>query len=591
MSNKQGRPKISSPLILLTIFVIATLLLIWFTIRLVHSTKSNLVSKMEIEVARIERSFDDEIEHTSTIVKNINRQILKSPNDKLHISKVLSSYQNPSDLNNNFSWTIFSWVNQDYQMTVDASYGILSNPIDVSIKDYSYPLERKPGEFQLGSTTIGETSKKWIIPGGIGLVDKNGRFLGATVIGFDLRILLKTLNRVIENPDVSFKLFSKNGISIINEGFRNSESHSNYDDSTTNIELERIINEVNTSSNKKFYDISLITNRRAMFAKTVGDYPYIIITQYHPDAILEELTNVIISRLSEVFSILFSFAVLIFLIYREIKQARTLFRIKLVADRANNSKTEFLIKVTHEFKNFIFGIHGCAEIIRSDLKRIFEELKNENNPKNLHRIREIETDLEMANNIAETSHDLNSFIDELMELTRLKEEDLEIKASPSPLNLNNLTKTLIPQLRKRAKSSNVILVTEIDKNLHKLPNLDPKRISQIITGLTSNAIKYSKENTVVMISIKNINDGEVLKSLYQVYGVKKSKAVEILISDQNSHINIFEIKSSLHNIKNFKKFDLFLTKLPAIKFLIEKQGGIFEVRSDNKRGNEARIIF
>lgn len=594
MTAKQRKTKLESYPIFLTIFVIATILLNWFSVRIIHRTKSNIISSMEIEMARIERSFSDKLEQTYATIKDINQQIAKNPKDLNHIRAVLQNYDNLNNLGDAFAWSIFSWISDEYYLVVDAKYGIMKEPIDVSARDYIYMSEREPEKFNLGTPCIGETSKKWILPAGVGLEDKNKKYVGTTVIGIRLAELSRILQRVVQNENVNFKFFSKNGISIVNSGSKTHENRDSYDDSTNNIEIEKIINHVNTSENalKYFSSVNLFKNRQAILARKINDdYPYVIIMYYDNDQILPELYKVVKSRSAELLSILFSFAVLFYLIYRKIKQTRSLFRMKLVAERANNSKSEFLTRVTHEFKNFIFGIHGCAEIIRDDLRKISAALKKEKNPKNLQHLRELETDLEMANNIIETSHDLDIFINELMGLNRLKNGDLKIKASPS-VDLAKVVQSILPALRKRAKNSDVILlVTEIDKNLHEVPNLDPKRIKQIISGLVFNAIRYSKNETVVMLTVRNIDDEATLQNIYQQYGIKKTQAVEILITDQNSHINNYKIGSTLNDIKNFKSFDAFAIKLPTIKFLIEKQEGIFEMRSIKNGGNETRVIF
>jgi K+-sensing histidine kinase KdpD len=45
------------------------------------------------------------------------------------------------------------------------------------------------------------------------------------------------------------------------------------------------------------------------------------------------------------------------------------------------------------------------------------------------------------------------------------------------------------------------------------------------------------------------------------------------------------------NIKKAKDIDPFGLSLPVIKYLVEKQGGIMEVRSQKNQGSEITIIF
>jgi signal transduction histidine kinase len=591
MLLQQRKLRFEASLIFLTILITATLFVVWFSVRLVHSAKQNIISSMEIELARLERSFTDKVDHTFSIINSINSKIAEDPYNKNHIKNILTVYRNNPSLTNTFSWTLFSWLDSQHHLIVDGKYGIVANPIDLSIRDYVQLTEKENETFHLGTPVIGETSGKWMIPGGVGITDINGNYLGATTIGFEIESMAKILHNVVENPHVNFRLYGKNGAPILHGSFKSFDANKSSEDSVQDMELEKIINDINTENSKRFSSIALFQNRHAFIAKKIESYPYIFIVNYDKNSMMKELLYVASSRLSEIFSILFAVITLLVLIYREIKQTKRLLRMKLIAERANNSKTEFLIKATHEFKNFVFGIQGCAEIIKDDLRRLGELLKKEHNPKKSHYLRDVETDLELTRNIIDASHDIDHFINDLIELNRYKDNELRIRASMSPVNIGQIINGVITSLKKRAKNADIILISEVAKDLHKLPNLDPKRLKQIINGLITNSIKHGKSGTVIVVSATNIKDEKILKNIYELHGIKKSKAIEILIKDQNADISQHEIRSILQSIKSLKKLDIFATRLPTIKYLIEKQGGIFEIKPGKNDGNEVKIIF
>lgn len=591
MNNVEQKTKFEISPIFLAMFFVSILLLTWFAIRVVNSTKDKILSDMEIELARLERSFAEKADHTFYVVNSILSQIAQNPHDKNHINKVLAAYHDNPVLSGAFSWTVFSWSNEDYQIIVDSKYGIMNEPFDLSTRDYVPLTQSEPNQFHLGTPVIGSTSRKWMIPGGVGLNDKNGNYLGAITVGFEIPVMAQLLYRVLQNPDVNFVLFSKSGNPVLEGNFKSFGPIKFDDESSYNHDIEKIINKINTNNGKKIYSISLLSDRHAFLAKKIDNYPYIFILNYDNEAIAKELLYVSFTRLNEVISIIFSLIILLFLIHRERQQVQNNVHLKKAAEQANSTKTEFLIKTTHEFKNFVFGIHGCAEIIKNDLRRLIENLRQENNSKDKPHISEIEVDLELSRHIIQASNDIDSFLNQLLTINHTKDSDLNIKRSLHPVDIAQIIDLTITSLKKRAKASEIILVKKISKDLYKISNIDPRRIKQIITSLIANAIKNSKIGDVVQISAKNISDTQVLENIYNNYGLKKSQAIEIIIQDNgmaaSEHEMMYMLRSSSHN----KKEEILKAKIPAIKYLIEKQGGIFEVKSVNGKGSEVRIIL
>lgn len=166
-----------TPIIFATIFTSIAFLIIWFFVNLVDIEKYRIQNALEIQGVSVESSLIDSIDHTFAIIKNMNSQIAKDPGNKKYINQILEKFKTSPDLSNAFSWTIFSWANSHHQIVVDAEYGIMKKPFDLSSRDYIPLTVERPQEFHLGSLVLGSTSKKWMIPGGVGVVDKDGKYL------------------------------------------------------------------------------------------------------------------------------------------------------------------------------------------------------------------------------------------------------------------------------------------------------------------------------------------------------------------------------------------------------------------------------
>lgn len=592
MINIKQKTQTSLPPIFLALLFVSFLLISWFFVRVVNSAKDKIVADMEIELARLERSFAERTDHTFYIISNIIAQISQHPNDKQYINTILKQYSNSRILSDAFSWTVFSWSDADYQIIVDSKYGIMKEPFDLSSRDYISLTQSEPNKFHLGTPVIGSTSKKWMIPAGVGTTDKNGNYIGALTMGFEIPILAHQLYRVLQNPEVNFMLISQNGNPVLEGDFKSFGAITLDDEeSSYNLNIEKIINKINTGNQKKIYDISFFSKRHAFLAKKIDNYPYILILNYDSTSIAKELLYVTYTRFYEIISIIFSLMILLVLIHREREQSLNTLKLRKFAEQANATKTEFLIKTTHEFKNFIFGIQGCAEIIKNDLRRLIESLRKEDQEKDKTHISEIEVDLEMSHHIIQASTDIDSFLNHLLEINDTKDSDFNIKRSVHPINVAQIIDLIVTSLKKRARVSEVIVVKKISKDLHKISNVDPRRIKQILTALVANSIKNSKIGDVVQVSANNITNAQVLENIYNIYGLKKSQAIEIIIKDNAMSNSESEMMYMMRSSGNRKKEEVIKTKIPAIKYLIEKQGGIFEVKSNQGQGSEIKIIL
>ncbi len=581
------------PLSFFALIALTFLFFGWFSYRAINATKQKIINDMELELARIERNLFDNIEYTGSIINTINSNIKQDPHNKQHIFNILKIYRDNYKLNKTLSWTIFSWIDDKGQLTVDSKYGILKEPIDCSSHKHTSSTEKEVDSVQIGTPVYGETSKKLIIPIGIGIKDDYGNYLGTTAIGFEIDTLAQILYDVIKNPDISFKLIGKNGATMIDRNFKNFNSNPKLkNDEVENEDLAKNLYYLNSKNLVKMTKVSVIKNPEAILIKKSEFYPYIFVLEYNKDSIQKELLNTILKSASEAVSIIFSLLILLFLIYREVTQTRKSLRFKMIAQRANQSRSEFLVKSAHEFKNFIFGIQGCAEVIRDDLKKLQQAAQKNETTKKLLQNHNIETDIEFARDIIEASHDLDSFINQLVDVDYAKEHELQINPSASPVNVAQIIKNCIKSLEKRANNSEIDLINDIEERLYRISKIDDKILKQLLTSLISNSIKHSKSNGAVVVTARNIDDRETLENIYKIHGIKKEKAVEIVIRDQGFGINQKEIKAALQRKeKNLNQVEVFATRLPTIKYLIEKQGGIFEIKSDSSLGNEFRIIL
>lgn len=140
--------------------------------------------------------------------------------------------------------------------------------------------------------------------------------------------------------------------------------------------------------------------------------------------------------------------------YREIEQLSKL-------------RSEFVSIVSHEFRTPLTGIQGFSELMRD------EELTP------------LET-REYAGDINKDARRLARLITDMLDLDRMESGQMTLNSEP--VDLNRIVTDTAAQFRLSAAEHPIEL--ELDPSLHDLLG-DSDRLTQIVTNLVSNAIKYS----------------------------------------------------------------------------------------------------
>lgn len=168
---------------------------------------------------------------------------------------------------------------------------------------------------------------------------------------------------------------------------------------------------------------------------------------------------------------------------------RTLYEYNRVAESVNtaldrikvmdDSREEFVSNVSHELKTPMTSIKVLAESLVSQ-----EEVPNE-------LYREFMTDI-----VGEIDRE-NKIISDLLDLVKADRKDADINIST--VNVNELVEATLKRLSPIANERNVELVLESFRPF--AAEIDETKISQAVTNLVENAIKYNVENGWVHVSL------------------------------------------------------------------------------------------
>lgn len=220
-------------------------------------------------------------------------------------------------------------------------------------------------------------------------------------------------------------------------------------------------------------------------------------------------------------------------------------RERLIAEETANAKSLFIATISHEIRTPMNIILGTTELMLND------------SPKNEH-TRYLET-------LKKSGKNLLGLINDILDVSKIDAGKLEIEYEP--VLFNEILENVVSSIQQLANEKKLDLSYVIDKNINSAFLSDPLRLTQIITNLISNAIKFT--------SIGNIT----------VYAkLKNKKILQIEVTDtgigipKNKLASVFEQYEQVRT-KVQKKYKGTGLGLSITKKLVELMHGTISVKS------------
>ncbi len=210
---------------------------------------------------------------------------------------------------------------------------------------------------------------------------------------------------------------------------------------------------------------------------------------YFPD--MEVFHNLPLSVISVIFLYFLMFSIFWFWTYRtnqahqkkeqekdEKYKAELLIAAKK-AEAANEAKTEFLQRMSHDIRTPINGI--CGMVNMAD-----------------HYADDIEKQTEYRTKVKEASNLLLELINDVLDMSKL--ESGEIVLEEIPFNLSSISKEVFVVIEQVAAEQNIRIVWEKKEITHRDLIGSPGYVKRVMTNILSNAVKYNKANGQIYIS-------------------------------------------------------------------------------------------
>lgn len=160
-------------------------------------------------------------------------------------------------------------------------------------------------------------------------------------------------------------------------------------------------------------------------------------------------------------------------IVEQLDQARKL------ADSANEAKSDFLSKMTHELRTPLIGVLGMNELLqRTSLD---------------------EQQLLLTDTVQKSGEELLKLISDVLDISRIEAGKLEL--NPATVSLAQIIEDAAGLLTPMAQDKGLDLVTDISLDSVWRVHVDENRIRQIVMNLIGNAVKFTLSGHVA-ISLK-----------------------------------------------------------------------------------------
>jgi signal transduction histidine kinase len=153
----------------------------------------------------------------------------------------------------------------------------------------------------------------------------------------------------------------------------------------------------------------------------------------------------------------------------------------------NRIKDDFLSLASHELRTPLTSIMGHSELLQRNLKR----KESVETPRS-----DFTQEMHLLDMIVHQSRRLNHLIEEMMDITRIRSEQLELKHMEN-VNLVKLVRRVLEQYSDSNRE--ITLVTQEEEIIG---NCDEGRLEQVLNNLISNAIKYSEADKPIEVRVE-----------------------------------------------------------------------------------------
>ncbi|GAA3509670.1 hypothetical protein GCM10022393_23000 [Aquimarina addita] len=230
--------------------------------------------------------------------------------------------------------------------------------------------------------------------------------------------------------------------------------------------------------------------------------------------------------------------------------------------KTSKFKQDFLANMSHEIRTPMVGVIGMIDLLFKNTK--LDELQKE-----------------YVTIVHQSSLNLLNILNQVLDISKI--ESGQYTLTPKPLNLNNIINQNIDLFLANSKAKEIQLINEYADDLPEYIYADKNRLTQILSNLIGNAIKFTDHGSITvkstLVSQKNTN------LLIKIEVIDTGIGISTI--DQKALFNRFTQIHTDHI--SFKKGSGL--GLPICKKLVDLMQGQLGVQSELNKGSNFWFTF
>ena len=250
---------------------------------------------------------------------------------------------------------------------------------------------------------------------------------------------------------------------------------------------------------------------------------------------------------------------------------------RILAESANKAKSEFLATMSHELRTPLNVVIGCSDIISEQMYGPLNEKQRE-----------------YQNYIKTSARHLLSLINDILDLSKIEYGKMELR--PCAVPLRQALENIIKLLGEKSMHAKVRLRLESPQDAETEFRADERKFKQIIFNLASNAIKFSKPNSEVVLRAGVFYDAQSLPQ--QAAGKFDPQRGYLVASVQDFGIGI-RAEDLGKLFQAFTQLDSSRTRehegsglgLALTKKLVELHNGVIWAESEHGKGSTFTFVI
>jgi len=178
---------------------------------------------------------------------------------------------------------------------------------------------------------------------------------------------------------------------------------------------------------------------------------------------------------------------------KERKEAeRQILKAKEEAEKANNAKSDFLARMSHEFRTPMNAILGFTQLLEMDTRDPLVDRQKVN-----------------LERISSAGNHLLELINEVLDLSEIESGNLKLNIEP--VEITSLVDNIISMSKPLADKNNISLQRKHIPEGRNYCDIDALKFRQVVLNLVSNAIKYNKPSGSVVVSFEEQEEGKMMR--------------------------------------------------------------------------------